>query len=255
VRRTKDLSQSEAEQRLSYLADIVDSQGWSIRGVSGAGTAMNSDVYLEAQSAEDVLDTNTSIAHNFDQMMSQSTERAREEAKQRMMQASQPQPVAVAPAVPSQIPGGVVNDATAVPEFNPYPNFHQSVIQPLGDAAYHAETAASEPHVAPAASPVAPTTPQPQAAPTPTVASTPATQVMPSATQLQMQQAAAQAVQAAYHPKPEEIEDTPSDTALTAGIMTLANNPDLSIETIAHEAKRLHKKAEQESDEVVISLR
>src|SRR5690606_33628124 len=40
VQRTKDLSQSEAEQRLSYLADIVDSQGWSIRGVSGAGTAM-----------------------------------------------------------------------------------------------------------------------------------------------------------------------------------------------------------------------
>ncbi len=249
VRRTKDLSQSEAEQRLSYLADIVDSQGWAIRGVSGAGTAMNNDVYLEAQSAEDVLDTNTSIAHNFDQMMQQSTNRAREEAKQRMMQASQPQPqpVAVVPAMPSQIPGGVVTDTTTVPEFNPYPNFHQSVIQPLGNEAYHAETAASEPHTQP--------TTQPQAAPTPTIAPAPAAQATPSAAQLQMQQAAAQAVQAAYQPKPEEIEDTPSDTALTAGIMNLANNPDLSIETIAHEAKRLKKKAEQESDEVVISLR
>ena len=35
VQRTKDLSQGEAEQRLSYLANIVDTQGWAIRGVAG----------------------------------------------------------------------------------------------------------------------------------------------------------------------------------------------------------------------------
>jgi hypothetical protein len=74
-------------------------------------------------------------------------------------------------------------------------------------------------------------------------------------TQLQQQQAATQAVQAAYQQKPEEIVDTPSEVPLSAGIINLANNPDLSIETIALEAKRLQKKAEQESDEVVISLR
>ena len=33
LQRTKEFSESEAERRLSYLANIVDSQGWSVRGV------------------------------------------------------------------------------------------------------------------------------------------------------------------------------------------------------------------------------
>ncbi len=193
VHRAKDLSQTEAEQRLSYLANIVDSQGWAIRGVAGAtGTAMNNDIYLEAQGVEDVLDTNTSTAHAFSEMMDASTERARDEAKQRMVQAAaqvpqQPQPQLVQPQP---------DPATPAPQFNPYPNIQQSVIQPLGNSAYHAEV-----------------------------------------------------------PEEEEKPATTSDTALTAGIINLANNPDLSIETIAHEAQRLTKKAEEESEEVVISLR
>jgi len=244
--RTKDLSQTEAAQRLSYLADIVDSGGWAIRGVSGsAGTAMNNDVYLEAQGATDILDTNTSVAHTFDQMMLQSTERMHEEARQRMMQATQapaPQPAPVAPvaapitAAQPQAPvqQGVdpllaqlsqqmhVSQGQAVPgsspHFDPYPTFHQSIIQPLNDTAHQAESDIVTPPAAPivAAQPVV----QPQAA-----------------------------------PKVEEKVPTTSDAALTAGIMNLANNPDLSIETIAHEAERLHKKAEEASDEVVISLR
>lgn len=243
VQRTKDLSQSEAAQRLNYLANIVDTQGWAIRGVSGAtGTAMNNDVYLEAQGAEDVLDTNTSVAHSFDQMMSQSTERMKEEARQRMMQATMPapapapvvQPVApVAPGQPAQpavdpllaqmsqqmgTAQGQADPNAPAPHFNPYPTFHQSVIQPLNDAAHQAQSDIETP---PAPAPVVPT-PQP--------ASEPVAQK-------------------------EEKEPSTSDSALTAGIMNLANNPDLSIETIAHEANRLKKKAEEASDEVVISLR
>ncbi len=239
VQRTKDLSQTEASQRLSYLADIVDSGGWAIRGVSGApGTAMNNDVYLEAQSATDILDTNTSVAHTFDQMMSQSTERMHEEARQRMMQATMPpvpQPQPVTPVitpqpavVPQQVapvaaPGVAPVAAPAqqpvvTPHFDPYPNFHQSIIQPLNDTAHQAES-----DIQPAA-------------PKPTIAAQPAAQAQPAS-------------------KVEEKAPTTSDPGLTAGIMNLANNPDLSIETIAHEAKRLHEKAEEASDEVVISLR
>src|SRR5680860_524063 len=32
VQRTKDISQGEAQRRFSYLAEIVDSQGWAVRG-------------------------------------------------------------------------------------------------------------------------------------------------------------------------------------------------------------------------------
>lgn len=234
VQRTKDLSQTEAAQRLSYLADIVDSGGWAIRGVSGApGTAMNNDVYLEAQSATDILDTNTSVAHTFDQMMTQSTERMREEARQRMIQATVvPAPtVPAAPAAPTgvdpllaqmsqqmQVAQGQASANTPAPHFDPYPTFHQSIIQPLNDTAHQAQSDIRPP------------------VPAPTIAAQPAAQAQPA-------------------PKVEEKPATTSDAALTAGIMNLANNPDLSIETIAHEAKRLHEKAEEASDEVVISLR
>ena len=219
VQRTKDLSQIEAAERLSYLADIVDTQGWAIRGVSGtAGTAMNTDVYLEAQSATDVLDTNTSVAHAFDEMMSQSTERMREEAKQRMFQATvPPTPVATPAPVPQPMGPTPPNDDLnfTAPHFNPYPTIHQSVIQPLNDAAHQAENDIPVPI-------------PPPATPAPTVAT---------------------------EPQKNENEPTTSDAALTAGIMNLANNPDLSIETLAHEAHRLEKKAEEESEEVIISLR
>ncbi len=47
---------------------------------------------------------------------------------------------------------------------------------------------------------------------------------------------------------------TTSDVPVSAGIMNLANNADLSIETIAHEAQRLEEKKISD-DEVVISLR
>lgn len=244
--RVKDISQNEAEQRLSYLANIVDSQGWAIRGVGGAnGTAMNQNVYAEAQTATDVLDTNTTIAQNFDNMMNQATTRTRDEARQHMMQATQAtasapmypvtsdvsadallsdmsQQLGVAPPPvppPAPTPQPQANSIPATsrtaytqddtqddtksahrPHYNPYPTFHQSVIQPLNDAAHQAQSDIN------------------------------ATQPI------------------------EEAEST-SDSPPSADIMNLANNPDLSIETIAHEAQRLHKKAEEESEEVVISLR
>lgn len=194
---TKELSQNEAEERLSYLANIVDSQGWAIRGVNGAqNTAMNQDVFLEAQSAVDVLDTTTSVAQNFDAMMAQRTERLREEARAQM---TQPQP-APTPNPQPQTPGPQV-------QYNPYPTIQQAIVQPLDD-------------------------PQHQATPSPS----PQAQglVIPDVTP---------------YSAPSTSGSTPS-----ADIINLANNNDVSIATIAHEAQRLQKKAE-ESEEVVISLR
>ncbi len=235
VQRTKDLSQNEAEQRLSYLANIVDSQGWAIRGVAGGpGSAMNNDVFLEAQSAVDVLDTNTSVAQTFDQMMSQSTERMREEARERMFQATAAPAVPVAPVAQAQAVAPSVPYPQAplqaadplagqaggpAPIYNPYPTFHQSVVQPLNDPSHQAQTDI----VTPAEMAATASTQQPQ------VTAPPA--------------------------NPPQTAPTTSDIELTTGIMNLANNPDLSIETIAHQAERLHKKAEQDSEEVVISLR
>ena len=223
VRRTKDLSQTEAEQRLSYLANIVDSGGWAIRGVGSApNMAVNNDVYLEAQGVDDVLDTTNNIGRSFDTMMAQRTEQVREDAVERMhqltMQAATPvaeplplQPVATTvPVTPAPVapPTELI---LPTPEFNPYPSdIHQSVVQPIS--------------------------PQ-QAA--------------------QSSQLLEDALNAAAPPADEPTITEPtstSDTTVSADIINLANNPDLSVATIAHEANRLETKGD-DSEEIVLSLR
>jgi hypothetical protein len=215
--RTKNLSQNEAEQRLSYLASIVDTGGWAIRGASGApNIAMNNDIYVEAQSAVDVLDDNTPIAQSFNQMMAESSTRAKDEAVERMKTAvfsPTPAPLPV-PSVPS------LNTEVAMPEFNPYPtDIQQTVIQPLNDPSHNAER-----------------------------------NIQQSLAEVQSAYAAAQVPK--QKAPVEQSSTTTSDSAIPADIIKLANNIDgLSIATVQHEANRIHKKLEQAEEEVVISLR
>lgn len=209
IQRSKNITQADAEQRFSYLAGIVDSGGWAIRGVGAQGsqsTTINNDIFLEAQSAEDVLDSNNSVAQGFNTMMSKETDRVRQEAIDRMRQApmaATPAPVpasAAAYAVPAPAQSATPQ---VTPVFNPYPDIQQTVIQPIDDAAHSTSQ------------------------PVPVPVETPAAQTAP----------------------------TTSDKPLSADIMNLANNPDLSIETIAREAHRLQEKENDMSEEVVISLR
>lgn len=218
VNRTKDISQADAEQRFSYLAGIVDSGGWAIRGAgvqSSPSTTLNNDVLLEAQGAQDVLDSNTSVAQTFDTMMSREADRMRQEAIDRMRQPvaappplvqqfAAPQPQAVPPAFYGAPAAPVVAQVPqAAPVFNPYPtNIQQTVIQPVNDPSHMTTPAVATP------API----PEPQ---TPT---------------------------------------TTSDKPVSAGIMNLANNSDVSIETLAREAHRIQDKENDMTEEVVISL-
>jgi hypothetical protein len=207
VQRSKNITQADAEQRFSYLAGIVDSGGWAIRGTgaqASPSTTINNDVYLEAQSAEDVLDSNNSVAQTFNSMMSKETDRVRQEAIDRM---HNPAPVA-APIQPQAVqnPASMysVPTPTATPVYNPYPtNIQQTVIQPMNDPSHM--------------------TSQPAPAPVPT-------------------------------PAPQTATTT-SDKPVSADIINLANNSDVSIETLASEAHRLQEKENDMSEEVVISLR
>ncbi|MFZ2126009.1 MAG: PrgI family protein [Candidatus Microsaccharimonas sp.] len=196
VKRTKDITQADAEQRFSYLANIVDSQGWAIRGagMQSPNIAMNSDVILEAQSAQDVLDTSSSVGQTFNAMIDKEAERMRQQAIDRMRQpAPTPAPAPMAaPVTPD--PANPYSAFSSTPSYNPYPtDIQQAMVQPVNDPSHQF-------------------TPPAQTAP------------------------------------------TTSDKPLSADIMNLANNADLSIETIAHEAHRLQDK-EDMNEEVVISLR
>lgn len=181
TRRTKDLSQIEAEQRFSYLASIADTGGWSIRHAAQpqpeqavASSSMAPDQYHETQQTEDILDDNGDVAHNFDTMISNADIARRERMMQQMQQAGREAPT------------------TNMPYYDPYPTIHQSVLQPLSD---QRNTATAAP----------------------------------------------------VNTETTSAKPVPND------IISLANNSNLSVQTIQHEAKRIQEKKEADG-EVFISL-
>jgi len=218
--RTKNLSQGEAEQRLGYLASIVDSGGWAIRGANAApNMSINNDVFLEAQGAVDVLDANTSIAQSFDQMMSESSNRAKVEAVERMKSTM------FAPTMPVPTPVQAQMASMVMPEYDPYPtDIQQTVIQPLNNPSHMAEQ-----HIEP--TPISPV----YTAPAPVV-------IVP--------------VAPVTATPPTQSSVTTSDTPVSADIINLVNNAEgLSVATLQREGDRIRKKLEDQSEEVVISLR
>ena len=185
----KGFGGTEASQRLAYLAQVVDTQGWSTRGATSANDNLSDIFIAEASHAEDVFDEHSGVAQSLDQRIAQSDD-ARLQAARQFMQAQ------TAAAQPTT---SLVQTSTEDPvdaddvHFNPYPNaIHQRVVQPGGTA---------------------------QPSPSPS-----------SQAQAQKQ---------------------PSPEAISPDIMRLANNNDLSISALAHEAQRLRSN----DDEVVISLR
>jgi hypothetical protein len=149
VQRSKGISKTEAERRFSYLAEIVDSQGWAVRGpgVQAPNSALNSDIYFEAQQVQDVLDTDNFVAQSFINKLGKSDAKRHDELVSIMANqpATIPQPVTQTGVVttmpsPSNYFGGVpLTEPVAAPEakadeqaikFDPYPNIQQAVLQP-----------------------------------------------------------------------------------------------------------------------------
>lgn len=123
--RTKEISRSEARERLSYLTDIVETRGWAVRGVGVSPQG------IIAEPDSDMLDDNAQNAQRFDQMLETREQEARAAVTQSMQQ-QMPTPPAPAPYTPAMQP--TPPQQTPAPEimFNPYPDkMRQSVIQPI----------------------------------------------------------------------------------------------------------------------------
>jgi hypothetical protein len=188
--------QAEVQRRLSYLANLVDSQGWSIRGVNNPNSSMRADLFNEGQAANDILDENSTTAQNINHLINQSDVRRRQEVIQKMQTGQSATPPPVQPPQPSQPD----NPAPATPlQMNPYPTMRQSILNPI-----------SRQSATPTSNPI---------------------QTQPTTT-----------------PQSSVNEVSPA-------IIELANNHDLSIETIAREANRIQQENKLSDEEVVISLR
>lgn len=218
VQRVKDITQGEAEQRLSYLAQIVDSRGWAVRGslaTQAINSSMNEDIYFDAQQTQDILDADNAIARNFEYHLEKSDAKRQEEMRIRMAniqaqaQASQAttQPQTQQPSTFNYFASATLSEPEPQLSYNPYPaSMKQTVVSPVA------------PQPAPVATPTQPpeTVSQPVSSPQPITTS----------------------------------ENTPSPA-----IMNLVNNtPELSIETIAKQANRIEEEKSL-SEDTIISLR
>ena len=133
----KGYDQAEVNRRLSYLATLVDTHGWSVRGVdnpnsSVRGSSMQADWYNEAQAAQDPLDPSSKTARAFETLIERADEKRHDDIVQQMQRAQ-----TAHPATPAQDDQAYSLQTST---FNPYPTMQQSIITPIG------EQSATPPH-------------------------------------------------------------------------------------------------------------
>ena len=237
IKRTKDIDQTEAEKRFSYLAGIVDSHGWAVRGQGvDAPANLSSELYREAAAATDVMDNNTSQAQGLDRMLQEGTDAHRKQLETKMLQ---PTPGIAPSPQPTMPPTQAASPAVAAAASNPL----------LGDT----------PHI-----PVVPTATPVYQVPSPPPATTSASTDAILSSQQRDALAFAKGLieeaederQVAPDKKPVQAEATTSAKPPSAATIDLATNrPELTVQTISEEAHRIEEKEKQSEDgEVFISL-
>lgn len=126
---TKELDESEAQRRLDYLAQLVDSHGWAIRGAGAIpDTSVSTDLYYESQATPDMMDNTTDSAKAMAQHLSQEASQQKRAAINTMQSAAKnpgPSQAIKAPVQPpndtSTPPIATVAAAPTVPDDNTTP--------------------------------------------------------------------------------------------------------------------------------------
>lgn len=99
----KEIGGAEAAQRLSFLSEVADTQGWSTRGVSGMpinNTNLNDDLAIAAFDVPDILDNNDALSQTIDDKLAS----AKRQQNERVSALLSPSPAAAAVAQPNIAP-------------------------------------------------------------------------------------------------------------------------------------------------------
>lgn len=230
--RRNNYDQEEIQRRLSYLANLVDSRGWSIRGVNDPDSPMQADLYNEAQTAFDPLDEAGATAQNITNLINQSDARRRQAMIQTMSAAQQ-----VAPDNPQSA------SSTDNSQSNQSSGSNSSASNTQPDQTSVLDDSASVDQQSDIEQAIASSM---KAGPYPT---------MRQSTLIPLDEIPTQPVTEAP-PVPDTTPQTSLDSVSPA-IMDLANNhSDFSIQTIQRVANEIEQKekAKNMEDEVVISL-
>ena len=227
--RRNSYDQEEVQRRLSYLANLVDSRGWSIRGVNNPNSSMQADLYNEAQTAFDPLDETGATAQNIANLIDQSDARRRQAMIQTMSAAQQ--------TATDDLQGVSSTDDQSSQSSDS--NSSASNTQPSqDDNASAGQESDIEQAIASSM----------KAGPYPT---------MRQSTLIPLDEIPTQPVAETSAPAPDTTPQTSLDSVSPA-IMDLAkNHSDFSVQTIQRVANEIEQKerAKKSDDEVVISLR
>jgi hypothetical protein len=266
----KEVGGQEAVNRLSFLSQVVDTEGWATRGVLAPApvnnTNLNDDLALSAVETPDEMDVGSTLSQTFDSMISQANDRNRQGVLAKMQASIENQPAPVvptaqtiaAPASSSQLWQSAVPAPSAdqsAPEiptelhYEPYPtSMHQTVIQPV---TMTTQTPADTPQLG---TPSATQTPvQSVAAPTPPIVTsnqttdTAAAQHEPAAGD-QTTTAQISTDDAADQTSDNTNTETDTSTSPTEPAIIDNENTNVKEEIINHDG------SDQDENEVVISL-
>ena len=230
--RRNSYDQEEVQRRLSYLANLVDSRGWSIRGVNDPDSPMQADLYNEAQAAFDPLDEAGATAQNITNLINQSDARRRQAMIQTMSAAQQ-----IAPDDPQSASSTDNSQSSQSSSSNSSASNTQSdQTSVLDDSASVDQQSDIEQAIASSM----------KAGPYPT---------MRQSTLIPLDEIPVQP--AAEASAPTAPPQTSLDSVSPAIIDLAKNHRDFSIQTIqrvANEIEQREKKAKKMEDEVVISL-
>ena len=206
------LDEASARERLDYLARVMDSRGWALKGVSRAtpNDSLTPAASLEAADAPDIMDEQAQLAKSFDDLIARKKESDRQQVVANMRAA---QPGATAAARPAQAFANNPYDEILQQQF-PAPSAPQS----------------TRPQPTPAPSAAEPTGPSPHFNPYPAAMRQKVVEPHP-------EQHSKPAAPSASTPETE-----PMTRPVPPAIMRLVTNSSgLSVSAIAHEANRLQE--------------
>jgi len=140
-RLTKDFDATSAQERLDYLARVMDSRGWALKGAVEPQNSVRADITAEVQQATDIMDESASLSRSFDNLIAKNDQKRINAARAQMLKASQ-QPAAQSSQPPTLTkPFAPTSTATrpddtgiAPLHYNPYPSsMHQKVIHTVAE--------------------------------------------------------------------------------------------------------------------------
>ena len=204
--RTRDITEDEASHRLSFLATIVDTEGYAIRGDS----SMKDEYAAEADTVQDVLEADNPV---IDRIIEQEQTQRKQEIVSQMRTA--------------------MNRTDALVNNQPMPQQQPVTLQVPG--ANYNPNSAPAPTPIPQPTPVATPIQMPMPPAQPTTYQVPAPQPMPTPQPVaQPQPSVQQLTQASLN-----------QAAVNQQMQNLANNNTFSIQTIAQQANRIQQQAPQ----------